>query len=106
MGYHPGAEDDGVYLTAVKADLHPTLFPHDSDFFKLQLQATGFDAWMAGFVRASGLSVASAELLWQFISIFLILLAAWEIISQLFEEATARWAGIAMLVAMFTLPVA
>jgi hypothetical protein len=106
MGYHPGAEDDGVYVTAVKADLNPALYPHDSDFFKLQLQATGFDAWMAEFVRATGLSVPSAELLWQFISIFVILLAAWEIISQFFKEAAARWAAIAMLVAMFTLPVA
>ena len=34
MGYHPGIEDDGVYLTAVKADLNPALFPHDAAFFK------------------------------------------------------------------------
>ena len=30
LGYHPGFEDDGVYLTAVKADLNPALYPHDS----------------------------------------------------------------------------
>ena len=36
MGYHPGAEDDGIYLAAVKADLHPALFPHNADFFRLQ----------------------------------------------------------------------
>jgi len=35
----PGAEDDGVYLSAVKADLNPALFSHDADFFRLQLQA-------------------------------------------------------------------
>ena len=38
-GYHPGAEDDGVYLPAIKHDLNPALYPHDSDFFTLQLQA-------------------------------------------------------------------
>ncbi|MGB6191770.1 MAG: hypothetical protein WBF42_04830, partial [Terracidiphilus sp.] len=65
-----------------------------------------FDTCMAEFVRATGIPVAWAELWWQFISIFLILLASWSIISQLFEDAVARWAGIAMLGAMFTLPVA
>ena len=58
MGYHPGAEDDGVYLSAIKSDLHPALFPHDSDFFRLQLQATVFDGWMANFVQLTGISVA------------------------------------------------
>ena len=36
MGYHPGLEDDGIYLSAVKSDLNPALYPHDADFFRLQ----------------------------------------------------------------------
>ena len=40
MGYHPGFEDDGIYLSAVKSDLNPALYPHDADFFRLQVQAT------------------------------------------------------------------
>jgi hypothetical protein len=59
-GYHPGAEDDSVYLTAVKADLNPTLFPHDADFFQLQLKTTVFDTWMAAFVRGTGTPLAWA----------------------------------------------
>ena len=43
MGYHPGTEDDGVYLSAVKSNLNPALYPHDAAFFRLQLQATVFD---------------------------------------------------------------
>ncbi|MFZ0744137.1 MAG: DUF6798 domain-containing protein [Terracidiphilus sp.] len=106
MGYHPGAEDDAFYLTAVKADLNPALFPHDSDFFKLQVKETVFDTWMAAFVRGTGISVSWAELLWQFLSLFLIVLACWSIVSQLFQEAAARWASVALVTAMFTLPVA
>jgi len=106
MGYHPGAEDDGVYLTAVKADLHPALFPHDSDFFRLQLQATLFDGWMARFVRMTGIPVAWAELIWQFLSLFFILWACRSIAEQLFAEKRAQWAAVAMISAMFTLPVA
>jgi len=106
MGYHPGAEDDGVYLAAVKADLNPTLFPHDADFFRLQLQATQFDGWMAGFVRATGISVAWAELTWHLISLFLILWACSRIARTLFDEQRAQWAAVALVAAMFTLPVA
>src|SRR6266567_5040124 len=106
MGYHPGFEDDGVYLTAVKADLQPSLYPHDSAFFRLQLQATVFDRVIAGFVRATGTPLAWAELLWQFLSLFGILWAAHSIARHLFPDPRAQWAGVAMLAAMFTLPVA
>ena len=106
MGYHPGLEDDGVYLTAVKADLNPALYPHDADFFRLQLQATVFDRWMAHFVRWTGISLAWAELLWQFAALFVILWAARRIAAQLFAEKPAQWAAVAMVAAMFTLPVA
>ena len=107
MGYHPGAEDDSVYLTAVKADLNPSLFPHDdAAFFQLQMRYSAFDTWMARFVEGTGIQIAWAEILWQWISIFLIVWSCWSIISELFEETAARWAGIAMLVALFTLPVA
>jgi hypothetical protein len=72
----------------------------------LQLKTTVFDTWMAAFVHRSGIPLASAEFLWQFLSLLFIVLAAWTIVRQLFKEAAAQWAGIAMLVAMFTLPVA
>lgn len=106
MGYHPGAEDDIVYVTAVKADLNPALYPHDSEFFKLQLKTSVFDYWMADFVRASHLSVGWSEILWQFLSVYFILLGGWTIICRLFPENTARWGAVALLGAMLTLPVA
>ena len=106
MGYHPGAEDDGVYLAAVKADLNPALFPHDADFFRVQLQATQFDYCMAAFVRATGISIPLAELTWHLISLFLILWACSRIAHVLFDEARAEWASVALVAAMFTLPVA
>jgi hypothetical protein len=106
MGYHPGIEDDGIYLTAVKSDLNPALYPHDADFFRLQLQATFFDKWMADFSRLTHISVAATEFLWQFISITLIVLGCWLIARLLFDEERAQWGGVAMVVAMLTLPVA
>jgi len=106
MGYHPGLEDDGFYLTAVKADLNPALYPHNSSFFRLQMQAMVFDKAMAAFVRVTHLPLTWSELLWQFLSIFMILWACHSIARLLFRGAAAQWAGVAMVGAMFTLPVA
>ena len=105
MGYHPGIEDDGVYLTAVKSDMNPALYPHDSEFFRVQLQATLFDKWVAGFVQLTHIPVAATELLWQFASIVLMILGCWGIARTLFPQARAQWAGVALFAAMFTLPV-
>ena len=105
MGYHPGIEDDGIYLSAVKSDLNPALFPHDSEFFRLQLQATAFDRWVAGFVQLTHIPVAATELLLQLGAIALTLFACWNIVRTLFAEECAHWAGIAMVTAMLTLPV-
>jgi len=106
MGYHPGIEDDSVYLAAVKADLNPALFPHDADFFRVQLQATMVDRWLASFVQITHIPVAFTALLWQFASLALILFASWSIARILFEDERAQWAAVALLGAMLTLPVA
>jgi hypothetical protein len=106
MGYHPGLEDDGIYLTAVKAHLNPALYPHNSDFFRLQTQATVFDSTMAGVVRVTRIPVDWAELLCQLVSIFAILWACHSIASQLFKSTSAQWSAVAMVAAMLTLPVA
>jgi hypothetical protein len=105
MGYHPGLEDDGVYLAAVKADLNPALYPYNSSFFRLQMEATVFDGWMAHFVRWTRMPLAWAELVWQLAALFLILWAIKKIANRLFREEHARWGGVAMVAAMFTLPV-
>lgn len=105
MGYHPGLEDDGIYLPAVKADLNPALYPYNSGFFRLQVQATTFDGWMAGFIHVTHLPVPWAELLCQFLSLFVVLWACYRIASSLFREPSAQWAAVAMVGAMFTLPV-
>jgi hypothetical protein len=106
MGYHPGFEDDGLYLTAVKSHLNPALYPHDADFFRLKMQITLFDKLLAGFVRLTGISVAWSELIWQFAAIALIVFGCLSIARKLFPEARAQWAGVALVTAMFTLPVA
>ena len=106
MGYHPGIEDDGVYLTAAKADLNPALYPHDADFFRLQMQASLFDNAMAATVKLTGLRLPWVALLLQLLSITLILWACLGIARLLFAERAAQWGAVSMVAAMLTLPVA
>jgi hypothetical protein len=106
MGYHPGLEDDGVYLAAVKARLDPALFPQNAGFFRLQMQATVFDGAMAGFVRATHIPLGWAELLGQLGCLFAILFACHSMARRLFRDPHAQWAGVALVAALFTLPVA
>jgi hypothetical protein len=105
MGYHPGIEDDGIYLSAVNSNLNPVLYPKDADFFRLQTEGTIFDKVLAAFVRLTHIPVPIASLLWQLASIGLILFACWKIAQRLFSERHTQWAGVAMVAAMFTLPV-
>ncbi len=105
-GYHPGAEDDGVYLAAIKHDLNPALFPHDSEFFTVQLQATVFDELVAGSVHLSHLPLGVVVLGWHFLTIFFILWGFWRISCRCFAETYAQWASVSLVAILLTLPVA
>jgi hypothetical protein len=105
-GYHPGAEDDCVYLSAIKFDLHPGLYPQDSALFELQSQATAFDRLIAGSISLTRLPVEWAVLLWHIASIFLVLWGCLRISRRCFAEPHAQWAGVALVSALLTLPVA
>ncbi|MFZ0687967.1 MAG: DUF6798 domain-containing protein [Terriglobales bacterium] len=105
QGYHPGVEDDGVYLAAIKRDLNPSLYPHDADFFRVQLQATIFDKLIAGSIRLTHLPTAWIVLLWQLMSIALILWGCLRIARRVFVEPHAQWAAVATVAALLTLPV-
>ncbi|PSH04020.1 MAG: hypothetical protein CXZ00_09420 [Acidobacteria bacterium] len=105
-GYHPGTEDDGVYLAAIYHNLNPALFCADADFFALQLQATVFDKLVAASVRMLHLPVEVVVLGWHLLTIFGILAACYRIASRCFEHEYARWCGVALVTVFFTLPVA
>ncbi len=105
-GYHPGIEDDGVYLAAIHRDLNPALYPHDAEFFKLQLQATVFDKLIASSVRLTRLPLPAVLLMWQTLTIFLVLLGCYAISRRCFSEYHAQWAAVCTVAALLTIPVA
>jgi hypothetical protein len=104
MGYHPGLEDDAFYLAAIKRNLNPALFPHDSEFFRLQFQATIFDKVIAFSVRLSHLPLAWAVMMWQLAAFFLLLHGCWRISRRCFPHSAAQWAAVTTIAILLTLP--
>ena len=105
-GYHPFAEDAEIYLPGVEKILHPELFPFGAEFFQSHAHLTYFPNLIAASVRVTHLPLEVALFLWQVLSIFLLLLAGWELSSRCFTDTRARWAGVGLLAALLTLPVA
>ena len=105
-GYHPWAEDAALYLPGVEKLLHPELFPFNAQFFESHAHLTFFPNLIGALVRVSHLPLEVVLFVVQLASIFLFLLACWELISRCFPDQSARWAGVTMIAALLTLPVA
>jgi hypothetical protein len=107
-GYHPYAEDAEIYLPGVEKILHPGLFPAGQEFFASHASLTIFPNLVAFSLRVTHLPMEVGLFLWHFASIFLLLLACWELSGLLFSNANpnARWGGVCLVAALLTIPVA
>ena len=105
-GYHPWAEDAEIYLPGVEKILRPELFPFNAQFFLAHAHSTLFPDLIAASVRLSHLPLDVVLFFWQTASIFLLLLACWQLSGRCFTGSRARWAGVALIAALLTLPVA
>lgn len=105
-GYHPGVEDDAVYLSAIQHRLHPNLYPHDYKFFTLQMQASIFDRLMAALVGLTHIPVSVAECAGQFLAALFFLWGCWAIARRCFPTPAGQWSAVALVGVLFTLPVA
>jgi len=106
-GYHPFAEDAEIYLPGVERILHPELFPTGQEFFLSHAHMTLFPNVVAFSLRVTHLPLEVGLFLWHLASIFLLLLACWELSGLLFPGAKrARWGGVCLVAALLTIPVA
>ena len=104
-GYHPWAEDAEIYLPGVEKLLHPQLFPFNAQFFEAHAQSTWYPNFIAASVRLTHLPLDVVLFAWQLVSIFLFLLGCRQLIGMCFTQERARWAGVALVAALLTLPV-
>jgi hypothetical protein len=105
-GYHPFSEDAETYLPSIERILHPHLFPVGAEYFQLHARLTLFPQLVAYTVRLGHMSLPWALLLWQVLSFFLFILACWKLMQKIFGGPAATWAGVGLIVALTTMPVA
>ena len=105
-GYHPYAEDGGVYLPEIKRLLDPGLYPYRAEFVVGHLRYSLFAPAMAGLVRETHLSVEMVLLLMYLATFWVTLFAAWLLAARCYASREARGGAIALLAAWMTMPIA
>jgi hypothetical protein len=105
-GYHPLAEDGGLYVAGIQYTLDPTLFPHYTAFVTEHLHFSVFAPTLASLVRLTHLSLTTVLLLTNFFSIWLTFYAAHKLLQRTFANHLAQLAAVCLLAAFWTLPIA
>jgi hypothetical protein len=105
-GYHPYAEDGGIYLPEIKRLLDPGLYSFGTEFVVGHLRYSVFASLMAGLVRESRLSLEMVLLLVHLASFWVTLFAAWMLAARCYTSREARGGAVALLAVWLTIPAA
>jgi hypothetical protein len=105
-GYHPYAEDGGIYLPEIKQLLDPRLYPYGAEFVVGHLRFSVFAPLVAGLVRKSRLSLEMVLLLVHLASFWVTLFAAWLLAARCYGSREARSGAVALLAVWLTIPIA
>ncbi len=105
-GYHPLAEDGGLYVAGVESSLNPVLFPNDLPFVRATTHYSLFTPVLATLVRLTHIALPWLLLLADLTGIVLTLYAAWLIAAQCWPSQRTQLLATSLVAAWFTLPIA
>jgi len=113
-GYHPYADDGGLYAAGIKRLLDPTLYPHATDFVLEPMRFSLFAPAAAALTRALPLSrdtqlhtaLPIVLLALHLATIWLTLFAAWMLAARCYTTRAARAGAVTLLVCWLGLPIA
>ncbi len=105
-GYHPYAEDAGLYLPGIKKLLNNSLYPSWSEFVTVQLRLSLFAPIVAGLVRLSHLGLMTFMFVLYFVTTWLTLFAAWLIAKRCYWSIEGCYGAVSLLAMWLTLPIA
>jgi hypothetical protein len=105
-GYHPYAEDGGLYMAEIKRLLDPSLYPHETAFVMRHLRVSLFAPLVVALVQISQASLGMTLLLLHLASFWVTLFAAYLLAARCFAGREARVGAVALLATWITLPIA
>jgi hypothetical protein len=105
-GYHPFAEDGGIYLPGILKLIHPELYPYWTGFVTAQTRLSLFAPAIAAVVRFTGISLMSCVLGVYVLSIWGTLYSAWLLAARCLKTQEARYGAVAILALCLTAPAA
>lgn len=105
-GFHPFAEDGGLYAAGVEYTLDRSLFPHYTEFVTGHLRFGIFAPMVAAAVRTTHLPLVTVLLLVDWLTALASLFAARALLRRCTPDEPAQFAGVLALAAGWTLPVA
>ena len=105
-GYHPLAEDGGLYAAGVELTLNRSLFPHFTEFVTEHLSFSIFAPVVATLTRTTHLPLLDILLILNLLSIALTLIAARAVLRRVTPNERAQLAGVAAFAVFWTVPIA
>lgn len=105
-GYHLGTDDAEIYVPAIKKAADPTLFPFGSEFFMHHASLSFFPDLIGFLASLTRISIDWVIFLCYVACVFLLVAASRQLVCACFRNERARWAGVVLLAAVMTVPVA
>lgn len=105
-GYHPFADDGGVYVAGIRKILDPSLFQIDSSFVAAHTRLSLFSHIFAAALRIFQVPLELGLITAYLLSIFAFLLGCLRLAQRIFDDVQLQWGAILLAAALFTLPVA
>jgi hypothetical protein len=105
-GYHPFADDAGIYISGIRKLANPALYQPDSAFVLAHTHLSLFAHLLAWTERLTRMPLELFLFVTHLASIFLFLLACWTLAERIFPALAQRWCAVTLAACCFTLPIA
>lgn len=105
-GYHPFADDAGIYVAGIRKLLDSTLFSVDSEFVLAHTRVSIFSHLFVGAIRLLHIPLRIALFSAYLLSIFGFLLGCFRLSQRIFRDKQLLWGATLSAGVLFTLPVA
>ena len=109
-GYHPFAEDGGIYAAGIKRLADPTLYPHAAGFVGMHPRFSLFTPIVAALARWTGWPVEAVLLLLHLGTVWLTLWATWMLAGRMASGKADRQerssGAVLLMTAWISLPIA